>query len=122
MTRQQKYPETKSFHWHNENPKGRITGDCRIRAIATATGMEYNNVVLALALIQMETGYDQCANQGIDILMDALGLAAPVHAHLRLGEGSGAVMLLPMLDMALALYHSGQSFERLGVEAYTPQN
>lgn len=56
------------------------------------------------------------------ILMDALGLAAPVHARLRLGEGSGAVMLLPMLDMALALYHSGQSFERLGVEAYTPQN
>lgn len=73
MTRQQKYPETKTFHWHNENPKGRITGDCRIRAIATATGMEYNNVVLALALIQMETGYDQCTNQGIDILMDVLG-------------------------------------------------
>ena len=57
-----------------------------------------------------------------EILMDALGLTAPVHARLRLGEGSGAVMLLPMLDMALGLYHSGQSFERLGVEAYTPQN
>ena len=56
------------------------------------------------------------------ILMDALGLEAPIRARLRLGEGSGAVMLLPMLDMALALYHSGQSFERLGVEAYTPQN
>ena len=40
---------------------------------------------------------------------------------MRLGEGSGAVMLLPLLDMALALYHSGQSFERLGIEAYTPQ-
>ncbi len=73
MTRQQKYPDTKTFHFYNANPKNRITGDCRIRAISTATGVEYNKVVLALALIQMETGYDQCTNQGIDILMDALG-------------------------------------------------
>lgn len=73
MTRQEKYPDTKTFHFYNANPKGRITGDCRIRAIATATGEKYNNVVLALALIQIATGYDQCANQGIDILMDSLG-------------------------------------------------
>ena len=55
-------------------------------------------------------------------LLDALGLAAPIRAGLRLGEGSGAVLLLPMLDMALAVYHSGQSFGRLGIEAYVPQN
>ncbi len=56
------------------------------------------------------------------ILMDALGLEAPICARLCLGEGSGAVALLPLLDMALAVYHSGQSFKRLGIEAYTPQN
>ena len=55
-------------------------------------------------------------------LMEALGLPAPIHGGLRLGEGSGAVMLLPLLDMALSLYRSGQSFDRLGIEAYTPQN
>jgi len=54
-------------------------------------------------------------------LLKALGLQAPVHAEMRLGEGSGAVMLLPLLDMALSLYRSGQSFDRLGIEAYTPQ-
>jgi nicotinate-nucleotide--dimethylbenzimidazole phosphoribosyltransferase len=48
-------------------------------------------------------------------------LPAPIRAGMRLGEGSGAVMLLPLLDMALSLYHSGQSFSRLGIEAYTPQ-
>ena len=53
--------------------------------------------------------------------LDSFGLKAPIHAEMRLGEGSGAVMLLPLLDMALALYHSGQSFERLGIEAYMPQ-
>ena len=56
-----------------------------------------------------------------EALAEALGLPAPIHAGLRLGEGSGAVALLPLLDMALAVYHSGQSFERLGIEAYTPQ-
>ena len=54
-------------------------------------------------------------------LLEALGLKAPIHAEMRLGEGSGAVMLLPLLDMAFSLYNSGQSFGRLGIEAYTPQ-
>ena len=54
-------------------------------------------------------------------LLEALGLKAPIHAEMRLGEGSGAVCLLPLLDMALSLYNSGQSFDRLGIEAYTPQ-
>ena len=73
MTRQQKYPDTKTFHFYNANPKGRYTGDCRIRALATATGIDYNVIVMMLAIIQVETGYDQCANDGISILMDRLG-------------------------------------------------
>lgn len=36
-----KYPETTTFLWHNENPKGHITGDCAIRALAGATGMTW---------------------------------------------------------------------------------
>ena len=54
-------------------------------------------------------------------LLNTFDLPAPIHAGMRLGEGGGAVMLLPLLDMALSLYHSGQSFDRLGIEAYTPQ-
>jgi nicotinate-nucleotide--dimethylbenzimidazole phosphoribosyltransferase len=41
---------------------------------------------------------------------------------MRLGEGSGAVALLPLLDLALSVYGSGQTFDRLGIDAYTPQN
>ena len=55
-------------------------------------------------------------------ILEAAGLPAPIHAGLRLGEGSGAVLLLPLLDMALSVYHSGQGFDRLGIAAYTPQN
>ena len=56
------------------------------------------------------------------LLLDALELQPLLTAGLHLGEGSGAVALLPLLDMALSVYHSGQTFGRLGIDAYTPQN
>lgn len=55
-------------------------------------------------------------------LLRELGLEAPITAGMRLGEGSGAVALLPLLDLALSVYASGQTFDRLGIDAYTPQN
>lgn len=73
MTRQEKYPETSTFHYYNANPKNRITGDCRIRAISLACEISYNQVVMDLAKIQCETGYDQTANQGISILLKQYG-------------------------------------------------
>lgn len=71
--RQSKYPETSTFHYHNANPKNRLTGDCRIRAISVACEIPYNQVVMDLAKIHCETGYDQTANQGISILMERYG-------------------------------------------------
>lgn len=41
----QKYPETDTFIWGNENPKGHITNDCVIRAIAGATGLPWDVVL-----------------------------------------------------------------------------
>ena len=55
------------------------------------------------------------------LMLRALGLTPLITAGMRLGEGSGAVAALPLLDMALAVYHSGQTFSRLGIDAYTPQ-
>jgi nicotinate-nucleotide--dimethylbenzimidazole phosphoribosyltransferase len=40
---------------------------------------------------------------------------------MRLGEGTGAVALLPLLDMALSVYEEMPSFDETGIEAYTPQ-
>lgn len=58
MTRQQKYPDTSTFHYHNQNPRNRITTDCVIRAISTATEIPYNRVVMELTELQCKTGYD----------------------------------------------------------------
>ena len=50
--------------------------------------------------------------------LEALGLRAIIDADMSLGEGSGAVLLLPLLDAALAVYRGMGSFEDIHVEAY----
>lgn len=51
-------------------------------------------------------------------LLEFIGVKAPINAGLRLGEGTGAAMLLPLLDAALAVYNSSHSFESLEMERY----
>ena len=53
--------------------------------------------------------------------LDALRLRAPIVADMALGEGTGGVALLPLLDMALAVLNGEHSFESLGMDAYTEQ-
>ena len=64
--RRAKYPDTDTFHYHNENPKGKITTDCVVRALARGMNKPYNEVVLELARMQVETGYDD----GDPVLID----------------------------------------------------
>lgn len=52
------------------------------------------------------------------MLMEALGLDPIIHANMRLGEGTGAVALMPLLDMAAAVYWNAASFDDINVEAY----
>jgi len=54
-------------------------------------------------------------------VLNELGLAPIITAGMRLGEGTGAVAALPLLDLALAVYHGSSSFEDIGVAQYTPQ-
>jgi len=66
MRRQEKYPETSTFHYHNANPKGRITGDCTFRAIATALEKEWTEVVMEMAELSCRTGYAINDRKGIE--------------------------------------------------------
>ncbi len=54
------------------------------------------------------------------LLLDSLGLKAPIHAEMRLGEGTGGLMLLPLLDCALAVYCDAHRFEQIELERYRP--
>ena len=53
------------------------------------------------------------------MIMKELGMEPVIDARTALGEGTGGILLLPMLDMALRVYHGTHTFEGLGMEAYT---
>ncbi len=55
------------------------------------------------------------------LVMAALGLEPVIDAGMALGEGTGAVMLFPLLDMAQRVYGGSHSFGSLGMDAYSPQ-
>ncbi|MBR0507535.1 MAG: nicotinate-nucleotide--dimethylbenzimidazole phosphoribosyltransferase [Clostridia bacterium] len=54
-------------------------------------------------------------------ILDALGLEPILFADMKLGEGTGAVCMLPLLDMALSVYHGSVSFAETGIAQYVPQ-
>lgn len=51
-------------------------------------------------------------------LCRALNLEPILHAAMRLGEGTGAVALFPLLDMAAAVYHQAATFADIAVDEY----
>jgi nicotinate-nucleotide--dimethylbenzimidazole phosphoribosyltransferase len=52
------------------------------------------------------------------LLLEKLGLSPVITANMRLGEGTGGIMLLPLLDGALAVYNSAHRFEDISIERY----
>ena len=54
-------------------------------------------------------------------VLHTLGVTLIVQAGMRLGEGTGAVTIMPVLDMAMSVYN-GDTFDDLNMDAYTPQN
>lgn len=55
---------------------------------------------------------------GMKYILDILGLDPVIDGMLALGEGTGAVMLMPLLDTVLALYSKGLCFADTTVEQY----
>lgn len=49
---------------------------------------------------------------------EELALHPVICADMALGEGTGAVMLLPLLDMALSVYRQNDSFAQMHMEGY----
>ena len=65
-------------------------------------------------MIASHTGKEK----GTGVVLNRLGLKAVIDADLSLGEGTGAVLLLPMLDMSMALYREGIVFSDTDIEEY----
>lgn len=52
------------------------------------------------------------------MLLDALGLSPFLTCDMCLGEGSGAVAVMPLLEMGLQVYRQMSTFEEIHVEQY----
>lgn len=55
------------------------------------------------------------------MVMERLGLKAPLQAGMHLGEGTGAIMGLALIDQALNVYYHLTAWDGGHVEAYTHQ-
>lgn len=60
------------------------------------------------------------AEPGAGYVMEALGLQPLLQLGMALGEGTGAVSAMPLIDMALRVYFDMPSFDSTGIEAYKP--
>ncbi len=60
------------------------------------------------------------AENGARLALQKLDLLPALHLNMALGEGTGAVALVPLLDMAVAVYEKMIRFENSQVEAYQP--
>ena len=58
------------------------------------------------------------AEPGAAKLLQVLGKDPLLHGNMCLGEGTGAAVLFPILDMALAVYDCASTFEEIAVEQY----
>jgi len=54
-------------------------------------------------------------------IMKELGLRPIIDASLRLGEGTGAICMLPIMDIALAEYKNAHRFKDTDIEQYVEQ-
>ena len=54
----------------------------------------------------------------VEILVKELGLEPVIDARMALGEGTGAVMMLSLLEMALSIYRNSATFEDIQIEQY----
>ncbi len=52
------------------------------------------------------------------LILEYMDKEAILHADMCLGEGTGAVALFPILDLAAAVYHSMSTFDEIHVEQY----
>jgi nicotinate-nucleotide--dimethylbenzimidazole phosphoribosyltransferase len=86
----------------------------------------YISAAAALAAVRLEPGTlpwmlasHRSAEAGHSLALQALGLDPLVDLKMRLGEGSGAALTLPIIRAALALHRSMATFAQAGVDGAT---
>ena len=78
---------------------------------------------LAVALVPETRGYLIAGHESVEpghrLLLQYLGLAPLLSLNMRLGEGTGAVLAMPIVESAVALYLGMATFASAGVSEAT---
>ena len=90
-----------------------IVIDGFISAVAAALAVQLQPIVRDYMLCS-HVSKEPAASRMLELLRQE----PLIHAQMSLGEGTGGVLLLPLLDAALSVYHSPHSFQKLQMEAY----
>ena len=53
-----------------------------------------------------------------EMVLKELGLSPYIDCGMNLGEGTGAVAVMPLLEMGLSVYRNMSTFEEISVEQY----
>lgn len=81
--------------------------------IASAAALAAKNIEMEVTAWMLGS---HCSEEnGHALALDALGLDALFDLKMRLGEGSGATLLVPLLNSAIALHNDMATFEAAGV-------
>ncbi|MFL6601256.1 MAG: nicotinate-nucleotide--dimethylbenzimidazole phosphoribosyltransferase [Steroidobacteraceae bacterium] len=87
----------------------------------------YISTAAALAAVRLEPrtlpwmlASHRSAEGGHSVALQALGLEPLVDLRMRLGEGSGAALTLPIIKAALALHRNMATFAQAGVDGGAP--
>jgi nicotinate-nucleotide--dimethylbenzimidazole phosphoribosyltransferase len=89
-----------------------LDGFISTAAAALAVGMAPNVIGYLIA--------GHCSQEpGHKLLLDHLNLTPVLSLGMRLGEGTGAVLAMPIIESAIALYHQMATFSAAGVSEAT---
>lgn len=84
-----------------------------ISAAAAAAAVKYTPDCAAFILASHRSG-----EPAADALLSLTGAEPVIDAGLRLGEGTGGLLLLPLIDAALGIYRNARRFEDTNIERY----
>jgi nicotinate-nucleotide--dimethylbenzimidazole phosphoribosyltransferase len=99
---------------------GFIVGGAALQVPVLVDGVNAGAALLAAS--RLVPGVEQCviaghrsAEPGASAVLDELGLTPMLDLDLRLGEGTGALLALPMVEAAARVLHEMATFDQAGV-------
>jgi nicotinate-nucleotide--dimethylbenzimidazole phosphoribosyltransferase len=104
---------------------GMVLAGARHRVVVVLDGfISTAAAALAVGMAADALGYliaGHCSEEpGHKILLDHLKLTPVLSLGMRLGEGTGAVLAMPVIESAIALYYQMATFSSAGVSGATP--